>query len=274
MPKKKTIKTWQQFSRDVRNKGCRLFDHLGDYPEPVLVTGCQRSGTTLLSQILRHSEGFVNFQTRKDDELDAALILCGREKFYGDGRYCFQTTYVNECYHEYFKYKGKVKVIWMLRNPFSVVYSMLYNWESFALKELFLACGKKYHNINQRNNLNKWFPLSINKLTKACLSYKGKTEQLFELHEHFTSSDLLVIEYDDLILHNQKMLPIIYNFINAPYLEHYSEGIHAKSISKYESLSAKNCAIIEKHCSTVYSKAQKIIIRPPIHKKHNNKQSK
>ena len=106
MPKKKTIKTWQQFSRDVRNKGCRLFDHLGDYPEPVLVTGCQRSGTTLLSQILRHSEGFVNFQTRKDDELDAALILCGREKFYGDGRYCFQTTYVNECYHEYFKYKA------------------------------------------------------------------------------------------------------------------------------------------------------------------------
>ena len=139
---------------------------------------------------------------------------------------------------------------------------MLYNWQSFALEELFLACGKKYQNANQSNNFNKWFLISINKLTKACLSYKGKTEQLLKLHKHFTDSNLLVIEYDDLILHKEQILPVIYDFINEPYIEQYSEGIHGKSVSKHEYFPRRKRAIIEKHCSAVYSKAQELVLRP------------
>jgi hypothetical protein len=40
-----------------------------------------------------------------DNELDAALILSGRVAHEPQGRYCFQTTYLNECYSEYFEHR-------------------------------------------------------------------------------------------------------------------------------------------------------------------------
>nr|MBF0221952.1 sulfotransferase domain-containing protein [Desulfobulbaceae bacterium] len=257
--KQRQIKSWQKFGREVRRKGCCLLDRLGDYSEPVLVTGCQRSGTTLLARILRHSNGFVDFQTGKDDELDAALILCGREKSLSKGRYCFQTTYVNECYHEYFAHKNNVKMIWVLRDPYSVVWSMLYNWERFALNELYLACGEKFHKPKRKSFLAKYFLPDEDKLTKACLSYRGKTEQLFELHEIFSASNLMVIDYNDLILNSQKLLPGIYDFVNEPYHESYADKIHAKSIDKCKSISSATRQIIERDCADVYMAAQKLI---------------
>lgn len=259
--KQRGIRTWQKFAKEVRSNGCHLLKCLGEYSAPVLVTGCQRSGTTLLARIFRHSDGFVDFQTGRDDELDAALILSGRELFNGVGRYCFQTTYVNECYPEYLAHKNNVKMIWVLRNPYSVVWSMVYNWERFALNELYHACGEKYHTASRRNILGRWLLPGVDRLTKACLAYKGKTAQVLELSKRFPSSNLLVIEYDDLILHSRKLLPKIYDFVNEPYLDSYSEGIHAKSVSKFTSFSPRKRAIIEEHCATTYSEALRLVSR-------------
>jgi len=259
--KQREIRTWQKFAKVVRSNGCHLLKCLGDYAEPVLVTGCQRSGTTLLTRILRHSNGFVDFQVGRDDELDAALILSGREQCVENGRYCFQTTYVNECYHEYFEHRNNVKMIWVLRNPYSVVWSMVYNWERFALNELYHACGEKYHTAPRRNILGKRLLPGVDRLTKACLAYKGKTAQLFELSRQFPSGNLLVIEYDDLILNSQKLLPKIYDFINEPYLDSYSKGIHAKSVNKFTSFPPRKRAIIEEHCATAYSEALRLVLR-------------
>ncbi|MBU0481316.1 MAG: sulfotransferase [Proteobacteria bacterium] len=253
------ISTWQKFSREVRSKGCNLLAKLGDYPEPVLVTGCQRSGTTLLARILRQSEGFVDFQTGKDDELDAALILCGHKRFADAGRYCFQTTYVNECYHEYFAHKDHVKMIWILRNPYSVVWSMVNNWENFALNELYHACGEKHHpkpcKSLFKNILLPW----EDKLTRACLAYKGKTAQVFDIAERFSPENLLVIEYDDLIRQSGALLRTVYEFINEPYLESLSGAIHTGSLSKFKSFSPEARAVIEEHCAEIYAEARKLM---------------
>ena len=136
------VKSWAQFDRKVRYSGHKLLAQLDMYHNSILVAGCQRSGTTALSRLITGSEGMVNFQLGKDDELDAALILSGWIPYQPIGRYCFQTTYLNDSYTEYFEHYD-YKLIWVLRNPYSVVYSMLHNWKNGALNRLFHHCGSK-----------------------------------------------------------------------------------------------------------------------------------
>src|SRR5690606_4816997 len=70
---------WPRFHREVRGEGRRLLCRLDRFPDAVLISGCQRSGTTMLSRIIRESAGMANYRRRDDDELDAALILAGVE---------------------------------------------------------------------------------------------------------------------------------------------------------------------------------------------------
>src|SRR5690606_33157799 len=70
---------WPRFHREVRVERGRLLCCLDRFPGAVLISGCQRSGTTMLSRIVRESAGMANYRRRDDDELDAALILAGVE---------------------------------------------------------------------------------------------------------------------------------------------------------------------------------------------------
>jgi hypothetical protein len=55
------ITTWHQFEQTVRARGCNLLRRLGNFPRSILVAGCQRSGTTMLSRIITQSEGMTNY---------------------------------------------------------------------------------------------------------------------------------------------------------------------------------------------------------------------
>ena len=136
-----SIRTWRRFRRDVRNKNNLLLRRLGEFEDPILVAGCQRSGTTALARAVTRSEGMTNYWFGPDDELDAAMILSGCVPHGPRGRYCFQTTYINERWREYLDHPGRFRMVWVLRNPRSVVYSMLNNWGRFAFEELFKYCG-------------------------------------------------------------------------------------------------------------------------------------
>ena len=46
------IKRWPQFEKKVRLRGVELLKRLDDFPDSILVTGCQRSGTTMLTKII------------------------------------------------------------------------------------------------------------------------------------------------------------------------------------------------------------------------------
>ncbi len=118
-----------------------LLHRIDEFPDSVLVTGCQRSGTTALARAINASPAMVDYRFGRDDELDAAQILAGRVDHVPRGRYCFQTTYLNQCYGEYLEHRSPQRIVWVLRNPYSVVYSMVYNWGRFAFNELFAACG-------------------------------------------------------------------------------------------------------------------------------------
>lgn len=256
-----SIKTWRRFARDVRSQGCHLLSRLDDYPDSILVTGCQRSGTTAVSRLITTSEGMVNYWFGKDDELDAALILSGQVEHESRGRYCFQTTYVNECYKEYFQHGEAYKIVWILRNPFSVIYSMLNNWGRFALNELFASCGLSYLDKKESNRYRLVGQWAIPRIRRACFSYIGKVSQLFELHAYYDQNRLIVIDYEDIVLNKEIVLPRLYEFLELDYHKAYTKKIHDRNLKKAQKLSRKQRNIIEKLCVSTYGKAKCLTIK-------------
>lgn len=250
------IKTWKQFSRRVRKNRPRLLKQLDQFPNSILVAGCQRSGTTILSRVITHSEGMVNYWFGKDDELDAALILSGKVAHSPKGRYCFQTTYLNECYEEYFEHQGGYKLIWVLRNPYSVVYSLMYNWRRWTLNELFEGCGTQLLEGRMAVRYKHFGVIGVPRLVKACLAYNGKVSQLFRLKRKLSPREILVIEYDNMVNDVESQLDKIYRFVNLPYKKEYSGRIHKKSTHKKTGLSENEIKMVEKFCLPIYENAK------------------
>ena len=258
------IRTWRQFARHVRSKGCSLLARLDEFPDSVLVAGCQRSGTTMVARIIFQSEGMVNYWTGKDDELDAALILSGKmDHEIRAGRYCFQTTYLNENYQEYFEHQGGFRLIWVLRNPYSVVNSMLYNWSRFALDELFDACGSQLLEGRDLIRYERYGRYVINRAKRACLAYQGKTQQAFELKERL-GDEMLVVDYDDLVSDSSRTLSEVYSFIDLPFKESYEKSISRKSIKKASSLPGRIRSMIEDMALPEYERARALLKKPGV----------
>jgi len=256
--KSKPIKSWQKFAKNVRAQGCHLLTKLDDFSNPVLVSGCQRSGGTMLTNIISKSQGMVDFSQSKDDELDGALILSGYREQTIKGRYCFQTTYLNECYLEYFQHDQQYKLIWLIRNPYSVVYSLLHNWERFALNELFLGCGVDTLSSKDVKWFNRFGLLAISRLTRACLSYNNKISQIYKIRERLENDSVIIVDYDDLVTNKESMLPMLYQFIDLPYQQAYANSIRSSSLKKCDKLSMKERSMIDDLCMPVYKNLKNI----------------
>lgn len=250
------IRSWQQFGRHVRSRGCDLLRCLGNFHDPILVAGCQRSGTTAVARVMNRSDGMVDYRFGKDDELDAALILSGSvEHRPRAGRYCFQTTYVNECYQEYLRHQGAYRLLWVLREPHAVVYSMINNWGRFALNELFDACGQELLDADEGARYRKWNRFGVGTFRRACLSYNGKVSQLFRLVRELTDDDLLVVDYTDVVGRKEESLPRIFEFVGMEYKAEYGDRLHAGSLARRR-FGARRHALVETWCKPVYERAQ------------------
>jgi hypothetical protein len=248
------IKTWQKFAKVVRANQEELLSHLDKFKNSVLITGCQRSGGTMLSRVITATDEMENFWFSKDEELDAGLILSGSVDYHSDKRHCFQTTYLNERYREYYKHPGH-KILWSLRNPYSVVYSMAYNWDRFALNELFVCCGLPYMNAKDRVSFQRFFVFGLSPVKRAAYAYCGKVSQILELSKNLDAQSLAVLEYDHLVKNKLKVLPRVYDFIDLPYKPSYADPISERSIKKMDKLSTQEKAIISSICDPVYESA-------------------
>jgi hypothetical protein len=250
--------SWQRFHAQIRSKGVTLLRELPRFHDAVLVAGCQRSGTTALSRVVAQSEGMVDYWSMSDDELEAALILCGVQAQVSTGRYCFQTTYLNESYREYLDGSLEYRLVWVLRNPYSVTFSMLYNWDAFAFDELFDACGRPLLGGKAASGAGR---RGLSRLRRACLSYAGKQMQALELSARL-GNRMLVVEYDEMVRDPALILPAIYEFIDLPYAPRYAAKLHGRSLSKAELLSAGERRIIEETCMPLYERVNSLSIRP------------
>ncbi|MFB3904384.1 MAG: hypothetical protein ACE15E_13115 [Acidobacteriota bacterium] len=248
------ITTWQQFRSFTDGRPGKLLKRLHLFPNSILVTGCQRSGTTMLSEIFLGSEGVVDFRFGKDSELDGALILAGLVEHEPAGRYCFQTTYLNEHYEEYFEQSG-FRMVWLLRNPASVICSMLYNWKSDALERLFAGCGVTAISGIDRLQFRLLGAHSLSLLKRACWAYNGKMRQLFQLRRALNPAALAVLDYDELVVRKAALLPRLYSFLDLAYRAEYPDQIRTGSLNKKSRLSEAQSAIVEQTCGPVYRQA-------------------
>lgn len=251
------INTWKKFSRKIRGNSCDLLISLSKYPGSILVGGCQRSGTTMISNIIMQSDDVVTLHGL-DKELTAALVLSGFLSPNYSGRFCFQTTYLNENYDEYFKYFNGNKLIWMIRNPYSVVYSLTRFSERFCLDELFVGYGQYFMTKEDRLRFDRLGLWSIDRVRRACYSYNSKIDQIFSIVSNIGIDNVCVIDYDDLIINKVVVLPKIFDFIGVKYEDDFLGLIKDSSLGKADLLSKNNRNLIGLLSESYYRKAREL----------------
>lgn len=248
------INSWSRFREAASSPDCRYLERLDLFPDPVLVAGCQRSGTTMLTRILSESDGMVKYFDGEDGELDGALILSGLAAHEPRGRYCFQTTYLDEKYGEYFTHQGRYRLIWLLRNPYSTVYSLLYNWPDRALYGTFHAgvlpslkfMEKLRHSLAGKSHRRR--------IELACSIYNWKIRQIPLIGSGLKDSEFAVVDYDDLVLHKETVLPEIYRFIELAYKASYADKILPSSIHKKDKLTGSEARTVRDMCEPEYAR--------------------
>jgi hypothetical protein len=245
-------RSWKRFQRGPRSLGRPLLSGLSRYGNCVLVAGCQRSGTTMLTRVIAGSRGFQRFRLTHDDELDAALILANYVEVPNDRRYCFQTTYLNERYTEYASIGPDQRLIWVLRNPHSVVESMLHNWKRFALNELYETCGVSRASTGRQKRTGWPWPMGPTRLEKACLSYSAKTAQILAIRELLRVDQLLVVDYDATVQAAGNWLARVFANIGEPFDPLYASSVHLGSVNKADRMPERMRRMIDEICLPTY----------------------
>lgn len=250
------VTDWEQFTREVRSRGGKLLSRLDEFPNSVLVAGCQRSGTTMLSRLINGSDGMTCYWFGPDDELDAALLLSGYVDHQPLGRYCFQTTYLNDRYREYYEHDAGQRLVWVLRNPRSAVYSMLNNWDDRALAELFTSCAAPNLRRGEATVYRLAGTVGFSRIRRACRAYNAKIAQLLEIHSHLKPEQLMVVHYNDLVSRPSSILASIYSFIDLPYRSSYSSQIHPNSLARADAFSNRERDLVDRLCMPIYNQAR------------------
>jgi hypothetical protein len=252
------IRNWAQFDRRIRYRDTKLLERLSNFENAVLVAGCQRSGTTAVTRILREALEMPLLEITKDDELDAALVLSGAVDFSTEARCCFQTTYINDHVEEYFEHDN-YKLIWVIRRPDAIVRSMLLNWRRGALKRLFRACGRHALDDEGIARFNRYGTFGFSRLDMACLSYNIKTAQVHELAARLGPDRLYLVDYDDLIDKSDMLLPAIFSFASIPYHDYFLDRLQKRNRPKGEHLDEGARKRVVELCEGEYQRAVELL---------------
>ncbi len=248
------IRRWGEFETEVRALGSELLLTLDNYPGSALVAGCQRSGTTIVASIINNCDTYGSYKFTRDSELDAALILSG-EKHVPPGKYCFQTTYLNEKYTEYFDHED-YKLVWVLRKPVPVIRSMLYNWSRFSLNRLYQGVGRQYLSDVGGCESRFWSKNHVSRVKKACAGYLGKIQQTKKISEKLGNFRMHVINYDDLFNKEKCTIRELFDFLDLEYRERYTEALQGSKLQGgKEPLKNADIEFIESVCGEAYREA-------------------
>lgn len=259
------IRSWPQFAKKVRRNNDNLLKALPKLKNPIFVSGCQRSGGTMLASALTKRADIAEFGWSKDTELDGAQILAGvtpiPSRQVPEPRFCFQTTYLNEQVDEYTRHVGNFKLIWLIRNPHSVVYSMVHNWKRFALNELFLSCGAELLDDDRARRLNRFGVLAIRPIERACFSYLGKLAQATELLKTLPPAEITTVEYEFLVTHKACIMEQLINFVGLPPSKATGDEISKRSMNKASKLNTSERATVARLCEQAYEEFTTTSIR-------------
>jgi len=259
------VKTWPQFAKTIRAHEPKLLQALPNYHRPIFVAGCQRSGGTMLARTITEHPQMQNFSWGKDAELDAALLLSGAQptptQMAVTDRYCFQTTYLNERGVEYLDHPEHFHLIWLVRNPYSVVYSMVYNWKRFALNEVFASCGLDLMPEEERNRFERFGTIAVRPIDRACYAWLGKAAQCSMLLEKLPPNRMTSLSYEDLVQNRSLFLGKLYDFAELSRQSGANSDISTRSLKKSAGLSEKQRARVKTICESTYTEHMDTSIR-------------
>ena len=247
--------SWADFHDVVKQPNQPLLARLDDYDDSVLVAGTHRSGTSALSYLLKRADGIADHCFGADDELDGALLLAGYVARLADGRHCFQTTYLNDRYTEYFEHDN-FRLIWMLREPRSIVHSLLQSWKRSGPNRSFDARDAKVLDPKARRT-HVGSQGGCSRLDRACASYVAKTEQTFALRERL-GARMAIVDYDDLVAHRDVLLPQLCEFAEIPYDRDLTRQLHGKRARNGVRLAPWEARHVDDLCDEVYRKARSL----------------
>ena len=211
------INSWSDFYAALAHEP--FLAKLDDYPDALLVAGCDWAATTAIARLFKRLSCFADSSWGHDDELDGALLLAGRRERLATGRPCFQTTYLRERYREYFEHDG-FKLVWVVREPRAAVSSLLANRERALPPRNALGLSGKSTGGQ-----------AASRLERTCAAYVASIRQTVELRERL-GERVAVVDYDELAADRNRLLPALCRFAsvscNASLLRH----LHGKSVRK------------------------------------------
>ena len=211
------INSWSDFYAALADEP--LLAKLDDYPDALLIAGCDWAATTAITRLFKRLSCFADSSWGHDDELDGALLLAGRRERLATGRPCFQTTYLRERYREYFEHDG-FKLVWVVREPRAAVSSLLANRERALPPRNALGLSGKSTGGQ-----------AASRLERTCAAYVASIRQTLELRERL-GERVAVVDYDELAADRNRLLPALCRFAsvscNASLLRH----LHGKSVRK------------------------------------------
>lgn len=211
------ISSWNEFYAAMCDR--RLLARLGDYPDALLVAGCDWSATTAITRLFKRLPCFADSSWGHDDELDGALLLANGTDDAAPGRHCFQTTYVRERYREYFEHE-RFKLVWIVREPRSAVRSLLAQRERTLPPRTALGLAGKSAGGQ-----------GASRLEKACAAYLASIRQTWELRERL-GERIAIVDYDELAADRNRLLPALCRFAAVECDARLLRHLHGKSVRR------------------------------------------
>ncbi len=220
-----------------------LLARLDDYENSLLISGCHWPSTTAVTRLLQRTGGFADHGFGHDDEFDGALLLAGYVTRFSSERHCFQTTYLNDGFREYLDHED-FKLIWILREPRSVVASLLTRWKRAALDAL--LPGGEHADADSRSSLS-----GASRIDKACSAYTAAATQALELHARL-GRRIAIVDYDDLAAHRDRLLPQLCELAGTAFDRQLLSHLHGKHVHRGDTLAGWEAARVDYLAAPAY----------------------
>ena len=211
------VTSWQDFY--AATVGQPLLARLDQYPDALLIDGCDWSATTAVTRLFKRLPCFADSSWSHDDELDGALLLAGLCVPSSDERHCFQTSYLRDDYGEYFAHDN-YRLVWIVREPRAAVFSLLGAWDKAVPRRA--AQGSIERSTGGQGS---------SRLEKACSAYLASIGRTLEIKERLRDR-VVIIDYDELARERNHLLPALCEFASVPCQSHLLRHLHGKSVRK------------------------------------------
>jgi hypothetical protein len=227
------ITSWEQFHLATAQRP--LLARLDDYGDALLIAGCDRSAATAVTRLFKRLSCFADSGYGHDDELDGALLLAGLRGREHPGRHCFQTSYVDRRFEEYFDHSG-YRLIWIVREPRAAVCSLLGDRQKKPGRSAASTLGQ-----------------GASRLEKACAAYIAAIEQTLELEERL-GARVAIVDYDALAADRARLVPALCRFASVDCSAELLGHLHGKSVRK-GALASWEASIVDELALGAYRRA-------------------